>query len=281
MEASESAWEAAQRAAAAAEVSLVPLTDMDEALQVADVITQVWGEAELRPSLVRAFEHAGCGLYGAMHDARVLVGFVLGFLGWERGLHLHSHMLAVLPPWRSRGIGFALKLAQRAAVLDAGVTEARWTYDPLVARNGGFNLVKLGTVATAFLPGFYGEMSDRINRGDRSDRFEVRWQLGSGRVARAVGGRPTAAEAGPCLLDWVGDGDAPRPKETGARPEPGAMVRVPPDHASMRLSDPGLGWEWREASGRVFQACFDAGLAASWIDPRGRYVFRPIAEMIE
>jgi predicted GNAT superfamily acetyltransferase len=280
MEASASAWEAARRAAAAADVGLVALTEMSHAIQVAEVIGEVWGEAELRPSLVRAFQHAGCGLHGAVDEAGALVGFVLGFLGWQGGLHLHSHMLAVLPPWRSRGVGLALKLAQRAAALDAGVPEARWTYDPLVVRNAGFNLVKLGTVATAFLPGFYGEMSDRINKGDRSDRFEVRWQLGSDRVDRAVSGMPTAPAAGPCLLDWVGEGDAPRPKETGARPEPGAVVRVPPDHAALRQSDPALGLEWRDASGRVFQTCFEAGLGACWIDRRGRYVFRPVAEVI-
>src|SRR5205823_7392831 len=105
---------------------------------------------------------AGSGLLGA-RDGGALVGFVAGFLGVQEGLHAHSHMLGVVQDAQSRGVGYALKLAQRAACLDAGIDEVRWTYDPLVARNARFNLVKLGAVATRFLPGFYGEMTDRLN----------------------------------------------------------------------------------------------------------------------
>jgi predicted GNAT superfamily acetyltransferase len=227
----------------------------------------------LRPSLARAFQHAGCGVYGAADPDGGLVGFVLGFLGWNDGIHMHSHMLAVLPEWRSRGVGYALKLAQRAACLEAAVDEARWTYDPLVARNAWFNLVKLGTVATAFFPGFYGEMTDRINKGDRSDRFEVRWRLRSDRVARAVSGTARPPQAGPVLLARAGAGDVPRPRETGAQPQPGAVVELPLDHADLRTRDAALGREWRVASARAFEACFAAGLAAVWIDRGGRYVF--------
>jgi predicted GNAT superfamily acetyltransferase len=258
------------------------MTSMDDAVRVDGLVERVWGEAELRPSLARALQHAGCGVYGAVDAREGLVGFVLGFLGWDDGLHLHSHMLGVLPECRSRGIGFALKLAQRAACLDAGVSEARWTYDPLVARNAWFNLVKLGTAATAFLPGFYGEMTDRINRGDRSDRFEVRWPLASARVDRALSGKPQAPApaAGAVLLQRVGDEDLPRPKETGADAEAGAVVEVPADHAAVRARDTELGNEWRAASARVFQACFDAGLAAAWITREGRYIFLPAGEVL-
>src|SRR6478735_8510006 len=120
-----------------------------------------------------------------------LVGFVLGFAGFSDGRHLHSHMLATVPEWQSRGVGFALKLAQRGAALDVGLDDVRWTYDPLLARNAWFNLTKLGATATAFLPEFYGEMTDLLNAGDRSDRFEVRWPLRSRRsIAAAAGARP-------------------------------------------------------------------------------------------
>jgi predicted GNAT superfamily acetyltransferase len=219
-------------------------------------------------------------VYGSQDEHGALVGFVLGFLGWGGGLHMHSHMLAVLPSWQSRGVGYALKLAQRAACLEAGVDEARWTYDPLVPRNAWFNLVKLGTVATSFFPGFYGDMTDRINQGDRSDRFEVRWRLTSDRVARAVSSRAVEPTRGPVLLSRDGDGDAPRPKESGAEPGPGAVIEVPADHAALRARNPGLGGEWREASARAFQSCFDAGLVGAWVDRAGRYVFVPEDEVL-
>jgi predicted GNAT superfamily acetyltransferase len=281
MGAEASAWGAAQAAADSAGVSLRALTTTADSVDVHALVSTVWGEEELRPSLAQAFQHAGCGVYGAADANGGLVGFVLGFLGWNDGIHMHSHMLAVLPEWRSRGVGYALKLAQRAACLEAGVDEARWTYDPLVARNAWFNLVKLGTVATAFFPGFYGEMTDRINKGDRSDRFEVRWRLRSDRAERAVSGTALPPQPGPVLLACVGAGDLLRPKETGAQPEPGAIVELPLDHAALRTRDASLGREWRETSARAFEACFEAGLAAAWIDRRGRYVFVPAKELME
>lgn len=275
-----SAWKAADAAAADAGVSLVPMTSVEDAVRINGVIARVWGEDELRPSLTRAFEHAGCGVYGSEDERGSLVGFVLGFLGWEGGLHMHSHMLAVLPDWRARGVGNALKLAQRAACLDAGVDEARWTYDPLVVRNAWFNLVKLGTVATAFFPGFYGEMTDHINQGDRSDRFEVRWRLASDRVDRAVSGRSTEPPSGPVVLSRSGDEELPRPNATGLAPEPGAVVEVPLDHAALRARDRGLSTEWREASAAAFHSCFQSGLVGAWMDREGRYVFRLAEEVL-
>src|SRR5436309_10070841 len=108
-----SPWDLAHRAAESAGVSIVPLTQLEEAEGVARVIEAVWGEQGLPRELIRAFQHAGTVLLGARED-RDLIGFVLGFYGMADGLHLHSHMLATLPEWRDRGVGFALKLAQRA-----------------------------------------------------------------------------------------------------------------------------------------------------------------------
>jgi predicted GNAT superfamily acetyltransferase len=274
-----SAWELARAAGDAAGVSLVPLNSFEEARQVSGLAGALWEEDAMPPAMVRAFQLAGTGMYGARADGR-LVGFVLAFLGLDEGIHMHSHMLGVISEWQSRGVGYALKLAQRAACLDAGIREVRWTYDPLVARNAWFNLVKLGAVATQFLPAFYGEMTDRINRGDRSDRFEVRWPLTSKRVDRALSGRPEPPSPGPVVLEAGGDPDDPRPSPTGASPDPGAVVTIPRDHLAVRLRDPDLGRAWRDASGAAFQACFAAGLVASWIDRYGRYTFTPSEEAL-
>ena len=40
------------------------------------------------------------------------VAFALGFLGWERGVHLHSHQVGVVDGLRGSGVGLAMKLAQ-------------------------------------------------------------------------------------------------------------------------------------------------------------------------
>jgi len=271
-------WRAALEAAGSAGVSLVSIEGIEGSLRAAEVVEALWGPGQLPPSLIRAFEHAGTVILGAAESNEELVGFVLGFPGLDQGLHMHSHMLAVLPHLQSRGIGYALKLGQRAGCLDLGIGEVRWTYDPLVTRNARFNLVKLGVVATRLLHGFYGEMDDVINRGDRSDRFEVRWRLESDRAHRALRGEIGEASTGPVLLEAAGDRRAPRPRETGALAEPGAVIEVPLDYHELRRRDPVLGAAWRDASARAFQACFEARLVAASITRDGRYVFEPVEE---
>ncbi|WP_173922517.1 hypothetical protein [Agromyces sp. Marseille-P2726] len=149
-------------------------------------------------SMLQAIDHAGNTLLVAVEAGRVPdapqagapLGATLGFLGWSGGLHLHSHMNAVDPTVRGRGIGVALKLRQRAICLAHGVTEVRWTYDPLIRRNARMNLVRLGAEVVAFHPDFYGDLHDAISGHDRSDRFEVRWRLDSPRTARALARAP-------------------------------------------------------------------------------------------
>jgi predicted GNAT superfamily acetyltransferase len=121
-------------------------------------------------------------------------------------------------------------------------------------------------------------MDDVINRGDRSDRFEVRWRLESDRAHRALRGEIAEPLTGPVLIEAAGDRHAPRPKETGVLPEPGAMIEVPLDYHDLRRRDPALGAEWREVSARAFHACFEARLVAASISRSGRYVFEPVDE---
>jgi predicted GNAT superfamily acetyltransferase len=273
------AWDRALKAAESAGVSLATVRGIAGAERVAALVEALWGQGQMPPSLIRAFDHAGTVILTA--EARGdLVGFVLGFPGLDGGLHMHSHMLGVLSEWQSRGVGYALKLGQRAACLDQGIEEVRWTYDPLVTRNAWFNLMKLGVVATRLLRGFYGQMDDEINRGDRSDRFEVLWHLDSDRVHRVLRRESLEPSPGPVLLDIQGDPDTPHPRETGAAPQPGAVVRVPLDYHEMRRRDPALGAAWREASAQAFEACFQSGLVTSWIARDGRYVFEPAEEAV-
>lgn len=271
------AWEAAGQAAEGAGVSLRAVSGIDGAERIAAVVEALWGPGQLPASLIRAFDFAGTVILGAEEEGE-LVGVVLGFPGLDEGLHMHSHMLGVVPRRQSRGVGYALKLGQRAACLERGIREIRWTYDPLVARNAWFNITKLGVVGIQLLRGFYGEMDDVINRGDRSDRFEVRWRLQSDRVNRRLRGDVAEPAEGPVLLDVGGESDAPRPRETGATPQPGAVIRVPLDYHGMRQRDPVLGAAWRDTSAQAFEACFRSGLVASWVGRDGTYVFQPDEE---
>lgn len=226
-----------------------------------------WGEHQLLPrELLRAFQESGNVPWGAFHGAS-MVGYVLGFMGTdEEGVHLHSHMLAVLPGWRSRGVGYALKLAQRAVALDAGVHVVRWTFDPLLSRNAYFNIAKLGATCDRFRRDFYGEMTDLLNRGERSDRLMVRWDLD-----RAVTGPPRMG--GHEVLGREGLEEAPRPTRVEPTTDGPALVRIPREYTVLRERDPELAATWREASAEAFEACFGAGLTVTGFTSDSAYVF--------
>lgn len=186
------AYRVAGAAATAAGVS-VRLADPPHMNGVVGLFERTWGKGRSPDrSMLLALDYAGNTVLIALERGKA-VGATLGFLGWTGGIHLHSHMAAVVPWRRSGGVGFALKLFQRAVCLEHGIPEIRWTFDPLIRRNAHFNLIKLGAEVVQFLPDFYGRLDDAITGTDHSDRFEVRWRLDSARVQRALGGEAPPA----------------------------------------------------------------------------------------
>jgi predicted GNAT superfamily acetyltransferase len=148
----------------------------------------------------------------------------------------------------------------------------------MIARNARFNLVKLGAVGAGILTDFYGDMPDRVNRGDRSDRFEVVWRLRSERVDRALRKEVEEPPLGDAVLE-ASDGETmPRPRLTGTNASPGATVAIPRDYLSLREEDPALAREWRGTTAEALIACFASGLEATWMTRDGRYVFGRRAE---
>ena len=163
-----------------------------------------------------------------------LAGFAYAFPGWRGGRALwYSHMAGVVPAYQGMGLGLRLKRAQRDAALAAGLDEIVWTYDPLQAGNARFNFARLGGIARRYHVDYYGVMTDGINHGLPSDRFEVDWQLRSPRVAaRLVGrGRAPAAPGLPCAVAAkVADG----PDVRLAPPQPPDLSLAAPERCSSR-----------------------------------------------
>jgi predicted GNAT superfamily acetyltransferase len=167
----------ADTAATRASVVIGEVSRPDELDELRDTLRHIWGPEVVPPrNLLRGMALGGACLLVAREDGRP-VGFALGFLGWVEGVHLHSHQVGVIPELRAAGVGYALKLAQRAQALRHGVAEMRWTYDPMLYANARFNLVRLGAEMVAFHPHCYGDRHDTFNSGDRTDRVEVSWQL--------------------------------------------------------------------------------------------------------
>lgn len=169
---------------ASGDVRIEPVAEVDELDELRAAMERIWGPAVVPPrNLLRGLALGGACLLVARRDADV-VGFAFGFLGWEDGLHLHSHQVGVAASERRSGIGAQLKLAQRDLCLRHGVTEMRWTFDPMLAGNARFNLVHLGATVVDFRPHCYGDRVDAFNTGERTDRLKVSWRLDA-----PVGGR--------------------------------------------------------------------------------------------
>jgi predicted GNAT superfamily acetyltransferase len=259
------AWARAHEAAAAAGVRLRALRTLAEADGIVRVMMATWGEQLVRREMVRALGDSGNEPWGAF-DGGELVGFVLGWMGEdpEVGRHVHSHLLATLPEWRGRGVGYALKLAQRAQALDRGIHVVRWTADPLMARNAHFNIVKLGAVCDRFHRDFYGDMTDVLNRGERSDRLVVRWDLD-----REPTG-PAPAE-GVVVLD--AEAGVPVEREGGVPPVGvPVLVRIPREYQELRERDAMLAARWREVVGNVIDECFATGRIVTGFTSDSAYV---------
>ncbi|RWZ68425.1 hypothetical protein ELQ92_04195 [Labedella populi] len=235
----------ARRAADRAGVRIVEARSPAEARATEAMFSATWGEGRgADASTLQAIAHAGNPVLLARRDDAVL-GALFSFLGWDGGLHVHSHMTAVASGTRSAGVGFALKLTQRALCLEHGIREVRWTYDPLIRRNARFNLWKLGARVSAFHPDFYGVLDDAINGSDRSDRFEVRWRLDSPEVEAAL-----AEDRAPAARE-PDDGR----RDDGRRDD----LVLPVDFEALRSEEPAAASGLRERSRGLFTEALRSG----------------------
>ena len=255
--------------AVARSVAVREVTSLEELRAVEALFVATWETTADQPpvnaDLLRAFAHSGCYVAGA-YDGDRLLGASVGFLG-GRGddAHLHSHITGVAPAAQGRGVGRSLKFHQRDWCLERNIDVVTWTFDPLVRRNGWFNLHQLGAEIVAFERDFYGEMRDGVNAGDHSDRCLVRWDL-AGAAARP------ALEAGGVEAILTEDGDG-RPLVSPAAGNGSARrVAVPADGVALRRQEPELARRWRQAFRDSFGAAWDEGLRVQGMTTAGEYV---------
>jgi predicted GNAT superfamily acetyltransferase len=233
----------------------------------------------LNAQMMRALAYAGNYLVGAFRGD-VLVGAAVAFFGID---HLHSHITGVDRSSHSRGIGHAIKLHQRSWALDRRIDSIHWTFDPLVRRNAHFNLHKLGARAVAYLPDFYGQMTDGINAGDTtSDRLYIRWDVASPEAVGAAAGdarevdRDAVVAAGAAVaLGRDADG-VPTPGTAVHDGRP-LLVAVPRDVESLRGTDPALALRWRKEVRDALGGALDAGYRITGMARDGWYLLEGAA----
>jgi predicted GNAT superfamily acetyltransferase len=158
-----------------------------------DIHRQVWGfgpqDTVMHLPLMVALQEYGGLVLGAFErqndGAEQQIGFALGFTGHDQptGQYFHySQIAAALSEWQNRGVGLALKMAQRREVLAQGYHLMRWAFDPLEARNAYFNLAKLGAVSRRYYTNMYGPGRGELFGQLDTDRLILDWELDSQHV---------------------------------------------------------------------------------------------------
>ena len=229
-------------------ISIRPLTslpDQDLGRMIFDKTWAMDAGTEITPNLLQAMIHSGAYLSGAFVDSNC-VGAAFAFPATTGGLHLHSHMTAVLDSFRDKGIGYALKVDQYKWAKQNNYKEITWTFDPLVARNAKLNILKLGVDISAYYPNFYGDMPDELNAGDESDRV-----MASLKVV----------------------GDVPTPKTAISTPDKSAvLIAIPDDIVAIRGKDLAENLRWRRSVRDEFVSALARGGKVIGFSANNEYV---------
>lgn len=101
-------------------ISIRDLDSFDDLKRVEAVEREVWQLSDLdtTPLTLTIASQAAGNIWLGAFDGEKLIGFAFGLLGLEHGRAIiHSHMLAVLAPYRNLHLGYKLKLAQRERAL--------------------------------------------------------------------------------------------------------------------------------------------------------------------
>ena len=273
-------YDAERDAAAAAARASVATGELDTVAglrEAAELFSRIWETPALPPmphDVMRSLVHAGGRVHAAFRDGR-LVGAAVAVFSAPSDAACYSLIAGVSPGAESRGIGLALKLAQRAWALQAGASRMRWTFDPLLRRNAWFNISRLGAVGTEYLVDFYGEIADGVNDPD-TDRLTVTWDLRAplpGSRARVdLPGVPASAGERelPEILVPGPDGEPVAGTAAGASPR--LRCWIPDEILAIRRADPGLARRWRLAARTALSGAVAAGYQVTEVMDPGWYV---------
>jgi len=228
-------------------LALKSLANQNLGRKVFDEIWAMDAGTEITPNLLQAMVHSGAYLSGAFVDEKC-VGAAFAFPAISGGLHLHSHMTAVLDKYRDKGIGYSLKIDQWNWAKKNNYKEITWTFDPLVARNAKLNLIKLGVDISAYYPNFYGDMPDALNAGDESDRVMASWKV--------AGDQPVAKS----VIINTNKTDT--------------LIKIPEDIVAIRNEDISENLKWRHKVREEFMQAFEKGGKVVGFSANNEYVVR-------
>ena len=226
---------------------LATFPQLSAARLIFDSVWSMDAGTEVTPNLLQAMVHSGAHLSGAFIDNKI-VGAAFAFPATNDGLHLHSHMTAVLPEFRDKGVGYALKSDQWNWAKKKKYSHLSWTFDPLVRRNAKLNIAKLGVDISGYFPNFYGDMPDALNAGDESDRL---------------------------MVSWSTDKDAPKARELITNPKSSdILIEIPEDIVAIRSKNQSESMKWRRQVREQFMAAFEKNGKVIGFSANNEYVVR-------
>jgi predicted GNAT superfamily acetyltransferase len=221
--------------------------EINSARKIFDLTWAMDAGTEITPNLLQAMVHSGSYLSGAFIENKI-VGAAFAFPATNNGLHLHSHMTAVLDEYRDKGAGYALKIDQWNWAKKHKYSHLSWTFDPLVRRNAKLNIVKLGVDISAYYPNFYGAMPDALNAGDESDRL---------------------------MVSWSTDIDELKARELITHPKPDdILIEIPEDIVVIRSKNQSESMKWRRQVREQFLAAFGKNGKVVGFSANNEYVVR-------
>ncbi len=269
--------------------ALRDLHTLDEYRQVVDLEREIWGYTDLNdlvtlPVFIITMKRGGI-LIGAFDESDRMVGFVYSIVGIKEGRTTYwSHMLGVLPDYRSSGLGRQLKLAQRERALAAGVDLIEWTFDPLQAVNAHLNFTRLGVVSDEYCRDVYGESTSALHRGTPTDRLIVQWNIREPHVERRLDPvsaihlrAPEAATASVINHTTIVGGRLATTSLDLGIEAPRAWLEIPVAFSELQHETPALALEWRMRSREAFESYLSRGyLIVDFVldrgNRRGRYL---------
>lgn len=223
------------------------LNELNDARNIFDTTWFMRSSTQITLNLLQAMVHSGSYLSGAFIGSKI-VGAAFAFPATNGGLHLHSHMTAVLDEYRDKGVGYALKMDQWNWAKKQKYSHLSWTFDPLVRRNAKLNIVKLGVDISAYHPNFYGGMPDALNAGDESDRLVVSWNT---------------------------DIDEPKARELINNPKPyDILIEIPEDIVAIRSKNQSESIKWRRQVRDQFMSAFEKNGKVVGFSANNEYVVR-------
>lgn len=274
------------------EINIRLIKNYDEYIAVAELQKEVWGHESIEivpPSILMVNQKIGGIVAGAFVPRdmsadkdgadETLVAFVYGLPGFREGKEVHwSHMLAVKPEWRGKGLGGRLKQYQRDFVIAKGIDIVHWTYDPLESVNAVLNLSKLGALPAEYVCDLYGKGEKSVlHKGIGTDRFILTWYMSeeakSAHLARYHAADPATVPAvisGPLQFE-------PATAETTV-----LKIEIPLNIQELKGENPQIAKSWRDVTRAAFLHYFsrDFSVTSCYTDPHSGRCYYVMAKLL-